>query len=159
MTAPNALSRTDNRRIAFGVLPLPLVGFLVALVVFPLIYPRDDHFVHAGLPRNVRIAIVVAISAVPLTVIGAMWTTWWRLRRGSVSCMHALTVGIIVGNIPWLFFSALQASHSEGVGFPTDSLFNAEMLRPVAFASCVGLFCALVFWIIARQTLQPRKQS
>jgi ABC-type amino acid transport system permease subunit len=142
-----------------------MVAFTVALAAYPMLYRGfidAHHFVSAGrVPLTVSIAIAVTISACPLSVLGAMCTVGLRLFRGRVRRWQALIVGMIVGNIPILFFATLAslASVRRGAGFGLRRVLDAAMLRPIALGSVLGLACALVFWQIAGPALRPAPRT
>ena len=103
----------------------------------------------------------VTISAIPLSVIGAMCTVGLRLLRGPVSWMQAVIVGVILGNVPLIVFATLEflARVQRGSALGVARLFDATMLPPIALGSSVGLICALAFWRIGGHALRPSQRT
>jgi hypothetical protein len=158
MEAPQSdLSRTDILRIVLAMVALPLVAFVVALGAYPLLYARYDHVTVIGFPLPLRIAIAVALAAVPLSIVGAMGAVGLRLLGGSVSRTQALILGVIVGNVPMLVVATLElvARRNRGSHAGMNRGIEAVPLPGIALGSVLGLICALVFWQIARDALRP----
>jgi hypothetical protein len=155
--------RTAETRVALGLIALPFVAGIAALVLFPLVYyqryyapsPSGGYVNVQGFPLVVRIAIAAAIAAVPLSGLGgAVAIAVWK-ARGRVALLPVLVIGALVGNVPFVFFGALQqlAYMQRGVGTSFRSVLPDILSAPFAFASTLGVICAAVFWVIAGRAL------
>jgi hypothetical protein len=76
--------------------------------------------------------------------------------RGRVTLLQVLVIGALVGNVPFVFFGALQqlAYVRRGVGLSLPSVLPDVLSAPFAFAAMLGMSCAAVFWVIAGRPLR-----
>ncbi len=164
--ARDDLSVAVQTRVALGLIAMPLVAAGATLLLFPLVYyqryyavsPSGGYTNTRGFPLVVRIAIAVAISAVPLSLLGGGLAIGLRVFRGRVTLPQTLAVGAFVGNAPFVFFGVLQALAyaRRGLGVSIDHLFPDVLSAPFVFASALGLTCAGVFWLVAGRHLGAR---
>jgi hypothetical protein len=167
--AHDGLPVSAQTRIAVGLVALPLVAAVAALLLFPLVYYQRYYapspfrgYAHTqGLPVVVRIAIAVAFASVPLSAVGGALAIGVRVFRGRVTLPQILVIGVLVGQVPFVFFGALQqlAYMRRGAGVSIAHAFPDVLSVPFMFASMLGLTCAAAFWLIAGASLGGSTQS
>lgn len=131
-------------RVLAGVAAQPFVAAAVAFLAFPVVL-LDGHgqTLAGGAPTSVAdaaasVAVSAGLLALVVTLVGALPTALWLMKRRHVSLPEALAFGVAFGNAPFLI-GALMASTYGLTGF----------IRGVAFSSLLGVVGAAVFWWIA----------
>ncbi|HEX7020556.1 MAG TPA: hypothetical protein VF159_11115, partial [Gemmatimonadaceae bacterium] len=94
-------------------------------------------------PTNVAdaaasVAVGTGLVALVVTLLGALPTAVWLMKRRRVSLSEALAFGLAFGNAPFLIGALLAGTY--GV---------AGFIRGIAFSSLLGVIGAAVFWWIA----------
>jgi hypothetical protein len=127
-----------------AVMAQPLLAGVLAFLLFPLLLlDRSGRTLAGGFPADVSdaamsVAIAVGMLAFVVTLAGALPAAVWLTRRRHVSLREAALYGLLFGNLPIIFGTALAGAYGiEG------------FLRGVAFASVLGVAGAAVFWLIA----------
>lgn len=156
------LSPRDWQRIGVAAAVQPIVASVMAAVAHPLFYPQfygHDPRIRVGaigLPLPARIALAVGIACVPLSLVGTGAALGIRALSGRLTLLHVLVIGIVVGNLPLVFFETLQqaAYVRQGIGVQLARLWTPATLAPVAFGAMLGIACAVCFWLIVGTQLR-----
>jgi hypothetical protein len=131
-------------RVLVGVAAQPLVAAAVAFLAFPVLL-LDGHgqTLGGGAPTSVAdaavsVAVGAGLVALAVTLVGALPTALWLMKRRRVSLPEALAFGLAFGNAPFLIGALLAGTYGL-----------AGFIRGVAFSSLLGVAGAAVFWWIA----------
>jgi hypothetical protein len=92
-----------------------------------------------------------------VTFGGAVPAVLWRMKRGPISLRHLITVGLVLGNAPFLLYvvglvlpatlAHLAAGTMSQHLVPLSSLI-AGTLRALAIGSGLGTVSAIVLWFL-----------
>jgi len=143
MRTIRTLTPSDEMRIFAGAVVQPLLAAALAFVSFPLIMlDRNGRTLAGGTTDVVQTATSAAagvgLVALVVTIVGAIPTAVWLLKRRRVSLLETLAFGLGFGILPFAF-GALTAG-TYGI---------AGVIRGVAFSSLLGVAGAAAFWGIA----------
>jgi hypothetical protein len=139
------LSSSEEMRVLGGAVLQPLVAGVLAFASFELLLlDRQGQTLAGGYPGDVTdsalsVAIGASIVAGLITVLGALPTAVFLMKRRYVTLTKTLLFGLGFGNLPY-FLIAVFAGGTYGI---------AGFVRGVAFSSLLGLGGAAVFWLIA----------
>jgi hypothetical protein len=141
------LTPAEEMRVLVGVAVQPFVAAVLGLITFPVfLLDRNGQTLAGGSPSNVpdaagSVAAGVGLVALFVTVVGALPTAVWLMKRRRISLLEALAFGLGFGNLPFAFGALIAGTH--GI---------AGFIRGAAFSSLLGVAGAAVFWYIALQS-------
>ena len=142
MTIPAARASPGRGRLLLGFALMPLSNFVMALVVFPLLW---------------SFAILTGVIAVVITVAGAVPVVHSLMKRGAVSLKQLLLAGLALGNAPFAVYAVMALMFTlmhVANGTIADHLsplpdLIAGTLRVIAIGSFFGMASAAIFWAVA----------
>ena len=145
-------------RLAFAFAAAPLVQSLSMYFGFPLFWGFMGHG-PSGYPSGgvAMWATITGVCGVFVTVAGAVPVFGWLRRRGSVTLMHAVGAGVVLGNVPFALYLVLlilpftilhlaRGTLSQHL-IPLPSLLSGTW-RVIVLGSTLGVIGALVFWVV-----------
>jgi hypothetical protein len=153
-------------RVLVGLVVQPFVAFAAAFVAFPaMAYAQGlfdpDRGSYAGSFDGAGpVALGAALAAVFVVIVGAVPAIAWLSRRGPLTLGKALISGALLGSLPAvviLLLAALTGNLRIAENRPAFDL--PRMLPTIGFGAFVGMACALVFWAVARDATDDRKQT
>lgn len=132
---PRTLTAAEEMRLCAGFAAQPFVGALIAFVTFPVLQLGRPGFTPDGISAAAGIALATAIFAVPATLVVAVPTAIWVLKRRAVTLPTALSYGLAFGNVA----TAINVLSGDLPG----------VLRTGIVGSLIGASCAAAFWAIS----------
>ena len=141
-------------RVLLGLLAQPVVAGAAAFMLFPALdYTASAAGIYHGrLPDPVGAAISIALgaalAAVFVVVFGALPAIGWVSQRRPLTLTSSVVAGALLGNLPLVVILLLVAVNGGG-RLPTGASDALALLPSIAFGSCVGVACGVVFWRIA----------
>jgi hypothetical protein len=156
-------------RVACAFAAVPLVQALSMYFGFPLFWEFMGHG-PSGYPSGgaAMWATITGVWGVFVTVAGAVPVFGWFRRRGRVTLTHAISAGVVLGNIPFalylllliLPFTILHLARGtlRQHLIPVPSLLSGTW-RVIVLGSTLGVIGALVFWVVGLAGSNVRSQS
>jgi hypothetical protein len=142
---------------AFAV--LPFVNGLLGFVGFPVVWYIGGHTGRPHDPDQVArtFGILSGILGLIVTAAGAVPVVLWLMKRGPVSLGQLMTVGLVLGNAPFVLYvvglvlpltitHVIAGTMSQHL-MPISDLV-AGTLRALAIGSVMGTVSAIVFWMV-----------
>lgn len=139
---------------------------LVAYIGFPLVWYIGGH---AGRPHDPAqaagaFALLTGFLSLVITIAGAVPVVHWLMKRGPVSLMQLIRVGLILGNAPFLLsviglvlpmtlLHLITGTMSEHL--ISLSNLTAGTLRAIGIGSVIGVWSAVVFWLLGIRGTDP----
>jgi len=171
MRQARRLSTAEELKVGLGLMVQPFAAGLAAFFLFPFmewsdraIYARQGIVYRSGdvMDSAIAVAVGMGLAAIPVTVLGALPSLVWLLRRGPITRTQTFLAGALIGNVP-LFLGFILAWLSGPGNSPPPSFASLPpppavltLGRSVIFISAVGLASAAVFWLVAgRHLAQP----
>lgn len=131
---PRTLTAAEEMRLCAGFVVQPFVAGVMAFVSFPLlVIGRLESGSYDPADAALSVAGGTVMLAIGITIVFAVPTAIWVLKRRAVSFRRALFFGLAIGNIPVAVGGALAGTS-----------FGA-----VLFSSLIGMTGAAVFWAIS----------
>jgi hypothetical protein len=147
-----------TERLACAFAAVPLVQALSMYFDFPLFRGFMGHG-PSGYPSGAAAmwATITGVCGVFVTVSGAVPVFGWFRRRGSVTLMHAVSAGVVLGNVPFALYLLLlilpftimhlaRGTLAQHL-IPVPSLLTATW-RVIVLGSVLGVIGALTFWVV-----------
>jgi hypothetical protein len=146
-------------RLALAFAAAPLMPAAAMYFGFPLFW---NFMGHEGLPVDPTqaarmLGTLSGVCGVCVTAVGAVPVFGWLRRRGSVTLMHAVSAGVVLGNVPFALYLLLLVLPFTILHFargtlsqhliPLPSLLS-DTLRVIVLGSVLGVIGALTFWIV-----------
>jgi hypothetical protein len=166
VSEPHAATAPHTYRLWAAFAVLPFVDALVGFVGFPLVWYMGGHDGRPADPEQAArsFALLSGFLGLVVTIGGAVPAVLWLRKRGPVSLWQLIAAGLILGNVPFLFYMirfVLPAALTHLVAgtmsqhlVPVSDLL-AGVLRVLAIGSVMGALSALVFWFLAiRRTVR-----
>ena len=145
-------------RVLAGLAVQPVAAFAAAFVAFPaLIYTGSAVGNYPGAfpdPTGAAasVAFAAALASVFVCIAGALPAIAWLARRGPLTLAKSLVSGAVLGNMPAAVILILAALTGNLVVPETGPAIDVvRMLPTIGFGAIVGMACAFVFWMIARE--------
>jgi len=152
-------------RVLVGLVIQPFVAFAAGSVAFPaMAYVRGvldpDRGPYAVTYGGAGAAALGAAMAAPFVVIfGALPAIAWLSRRGSLTPGKVLISGALLGTMPIVVLLLLAALNGNLQASESGSGLGVQEVTTAAFGAFVGMICALVFWVFARDEPAERTSS
>jgi hypothetical protein len=158
---------TDRLACAFAA--VPLVQALSMYFGFPLFWDFMGHG-RSGYPSGAAAmwATITGVCGVLATVAGAVPVFVWLRQRGRVTLTHAISAGVVLGNIPFALYLLLlilpfTIMHLARGTLPQHLIPVPSLLsgtwRVIVLGSVLGVIGALVFWFVGLAGSNARSQS
>ena len=160
-----AMTPKAEMRVLVGLVIQPFVAFAVGSVAFPaMTYVRGmldpDRGSQGVAYGGAGAAALGAAMAAPFVVIfGALPAIAWLSRRGPLTLGKSLISGALLGNLPMVVILLLAALNGNLRASESGSVLGVQEVTTAAFGAFVGMICALVFWVFAREPAEPRTSS
>ena len=159
---------SKSYRLAFAFAAVPLVQGLAMYFGFPLFWDFVGHEGQAD-PAGARIMGTIAgVSGVFVTVAAVVPLFVWLRQRGRVTLLHAVSAGVVLGNVPFALYLVLlilpftilhlaRGTLSQHL-IPFPSLLSSAV-RMIVLGSVLGAIGALTFWIVGLAGTNAARQE